>query len=95
MNTELILIEEYCKYSSVETTFIQSLQEVGLIEIVEIEQQCYILNDQLSDVQKYSEWHYELNISAEGIDAIQHLLNRMTNMQQEIEELKGRLRLFE
>lgn len=95
MNHELILIEEYCRQCSVEATFIKSLEELGLIEIIEVEQQSYFPDTQLSDIQRYTEWHYDLDISPAGIDTIQNLLNRMEIMQQEIATLKNRLRLFE
>ena len=95
MNNELILIEEYCRQCSVDTTFIQSLKDVGLIEIIEVEQQHYISDNELNNIQRYTEWHYDLDISPAGIDTIQNLLNRMQAMQQEIEILKSRLRLFE
>ena len=95
MNQELILIEEYCRQCSVDTTFIHSLEDLGLIEIIEVEQKYYISDTQLNNIQRYTEWHYDLDISPAGIDTIQNLLNRMEAMQQEIEVLKTRLRLFE
>ena len=95
MNQELILIEEYCRQCSIDTTFIQNLEDVGLIEIIEVEQKYYISDAQINDLQRYTEWHYDLDISLAGIDTIQNLLKRMETMQREIDLLKNRLRLFE
>ncbi len=39
--------------------------------------------------------HYDLNINLEGIDAIYHLLNRVSALQQELETVKNRLKFHE
>ena len=39
--------------------------------------------------------HRELDINIEGIDTIDHLLQRMDNLQKEVISLKNRIRLYE
>lgn len=95
MNDEFILIEEYCRYTLVERSFLQSLQELGLIEIIQQGEAYYLDPEQITTIEKYSEWHYDLDINAEGIDAMQALLLRIERMHQEIRNLKSRLTLFE
>lgn len=95
MDKELILLEEYCMHCGVDNSFINYLNELGLIDIIESEHQLFIKDEQLNDLEKFVEWHYDLDISPAGIDAIQHLLLRMNDMQQEISMLKKKLSMFE
>lgn len=95
MQTDLIIVNEYCRISHIEPAFIFRLEEGGLIEIRIVEGEKYLRTEQLHDVERYSRMYYDLSINFEGIDAIRHLLNRVKSMQQEIGHLKRRLRLYE
>jgi hypothetical protein len=96
MNMEnLIAANEFCACHNIEISFINSLQETGLIEITTIEETGYIPEDQLQQLEKFVHLHYELDINLEGIEAITHLLQRIGIMQGEITKLKNKLRLYE
>ncbi len=95
MQTEFISITEYCNNYQVEPSFIGSLEEGGLIEIIIINQEKAIPNTQLFELEKYTRWHYDLHINIEGIDAIRHLLERVNAMKNEIENLKTKVSLYE
>lgn len=95
MQNELIIVSEYCRKCHIEPSFINLLQEEGLIDVcLEAGERCLSL-EQLPDVERYSRMYYDLRINMEGIDAIRHLLDRMEEMRQEISFLRGRLRLLE
>lgn len=95
MNTELIIISEYCSYSQIEPEFIFNLQEVGLIELLEQDDEFYITTSQLKDLERYTRWHYDLSINAEGIDVIQNLMNRIEELQGEVNRLKAISKLLD
>ena len=95
MQSELIIISEYCDKCHIEPSFIEMLQESGLIDIQAENGERYLLFSQLPDVERYSRMYYDLSINMEGIAAIHHLLERMEEMQREIHSLHNRLRLFE
>ena len=96
METEnLILIEQICKHHNVEISFVDSLHEFGLIEVLVIENNQYLHNEQLKDLEKMMRFHYELNINLEGIDAIAHLLQQIEALQQELFVAKNKLSLLE
>lgn len=95
MDTELIIITEYCSHNQIEPDFLFSLQEVGLIELLEQEEQFYISTSQLRDVERYTRWHYELSINVEGIDVVQNLMNRIEEMEGEIASLKEKVKLLD
>lgn len=94
MQNELIIVSEYCSKCCIDPGFIDLLQENGLIEVRSEEGERYLLFSQLPDVERYSRMYYDLSINMEGIDAIHHLLEQMEEMQQEINSLRSRLRLF-
>jgi hypothetical protein len=92
---ELILAEEFCNYYKVEYSFIDELEKFGLIEMTSVEAQHYIQQSQLLKLEQMIRLYYDLNINLEGIDAIAHLIERVKMMQNEITELKNRLKLYE
>ena len=95
MQTDLININDYCRICHIEPSFIYQLEQDGLIEIRTINGVKYFLSSQLYDIERYTRLYYDLSINIEGIDAILHLLQRINNMQQEIKELKIKLKLYE
>ena len=95
MQTDLIIVNEYCRICHIEPSFIFRLEEGGLIEIRIIEGEKYLQAEQLHDIERYTRMYYDLSINFEGIDAIHHLLNRVKSMQQQIGHLKKRLRVYE
>lgn len=95
MNTEWIIIREYCIQSQIDPDFIVQLENEGLIEITVIENESYINISELRNLEQYVRWHYDLSINVEGIDVIRNLLDRMDDMQSEISKLKEQLRLID
>ena len=92
---DLILIDEFCEHHNVEFSFINSLDEFGLIEVVVIEDNKYLSHEQLKDIEKMMRLHYDLDINVEGIDAISKLLTRIDNLQQQLIVMKNKLRRFD
>ncbi|MCK9639064.1 MAG: chaperone modulator CbpM [Prolixibacteraceae bacterium] len=90
-----IAIDEFCSSWNIEVSFINSLQETGLIEIEIVNETACIDVDQLQQLEKYIRLYYELDINIEGIETIMHLLKRLNEMQDEMNNLRNKLRLFE
>ena len=91
----LILIEQLCIHHNIEFSFINALQEFGLIEVIIIEDNKYLENEKIKDVEKMIRLHFELDINMEGIDAISNLLQQIENLQKELISSKNKLRLYE
>ena len=91
----LIPVSEFCTIHQIEFSFIHSLKEYGLIDVITIEETIYIQQEQIGQLEKMMRLHYDLEINLEGIDAIAHLLKRVENMNEEMIALKNRLRLYE
>lgn len=94
MQTELIIVSEYCHKCHIEPSFIDLLQEGGLIEVRTEEGERYLLLSQLPDVERYSRMYYDLSINMEGIDAIHHILERMDMMRRELHSLRNQLHIY-
>ncbi len=94
-NQELIPLELFCSTTHVEMALIDSLADNGLVEITVVEHRRYIAPDQLGRAEKLVRMHDDLGINVEGIEAIEHLLDRMQAMQEEMQQLHNRLRRYE
>jgi hypothetical protein len=92
---DLIPAREFCRHHNIEVSFIHSLNEYGLVQVTIAQEEAFIPNSQLRDVEKFLRLHNELNINFEGIDVVSQLLEKIEAMQEEINTLKNRLRFFE
>ncbi|MCW3117076.1 MAG: hypothetical protein JWM28_1158 [Chitinophagaceae bacterium] len=88
---EIIPAEECCTYYNIEFSFIQSLDEHGLISVDKVDEKIYIHHDELPNLEKYMHLHYDLNINLEGLEAINHLLERIRSMQHQVISLQNKL----
>ena len=91
----LILIETLCLHYKIEFSFFDTLESIGLIEIKTIKENKYLYQDKIGDVEKMIRLHQELNINMEGIDVVFNLLQKEKKLQEEINALQNRLRLYE
>lgn len=92
---EYISITEFCQTHHIQYSFIHSLNEYGLVEITIIEEDEFIDHEQLRNLEKMMRLHYDLEINLQGIDAINHLLGRISELQDEVRILRNRLKRFE
>ena len=93
-NEALIPIEVFCTTCHVEATFLDTLAENGLVQLTVLEQRRYIAPEHLLRAEKMVRMHADLGINVEGIEAIEHLLERLEALQQEMILLRNRLRRF-
>lgn len=91
----LILVETFCSNCEAEFSFIDSLNDYGIIEIIVYKGKKYFSNEQLKTVERAIQFYYELNINIEGIDVISNLLNQIDELQQELKITKNKLNLFD
>ena len=91
----LIEVKAFCISHNIEVSFISSLSETGLIEILFNQESAFFDVEQLPQVEKFIRFHYDLDINLEGIECINHLLLRVVGLQDEIASLRNRLSLYE
>ena len=92
---DFIPVIQLCSHYKVEISFLNELHEVGLIEIVTIEQTSYLHQDKINDVEKMIRIHHELKVNTEGIDVVFNLLQKVDDLQSELNTIRDRLRLYE
>lgn len=92
---DVVSASEFCLHHNIELSFIHSLEEHGMIETVLIEESIYLPVSQLENLERMLRLHFELDINVEGIETISHLLEKMKVMQEQIINLKHRLKLYE
>lgn len=91
----LIPASDFCVYYNIEYTFINSLQEAGLVKITTVNETTYIPQTELQKLEKIIHLHHDLEINIAGIEAITHLLERVEEMQENMRGLRNRLRRYE
>ena len=92
---KFIPLNELCTHYKVEMSFFTRLNEIGLIEIKTTEESFYIHQDKINDIEKMIRLHRELDINFEGIDTVLNLLDKISDLQNELIATKNRLRLYE
>lgn len=90
-----ILVRHYCEKTRIADNFIGQLHEFGIIRCREIEAELYITDDDIPEIERFDRLHRDLGINLEGIDALNNMMRRMRNMENEMKMLKKRLRLYE
>ena len=94
MQTDLIIVKDYCEKCHIDPSFVIMLEEDGLIDIQVVDKEKYFIASQLAELEKYSRMYYDLSINIAGIDAIHHLLHRIQSMQREIHDLESELNIY-
>ena len=92
---DLIPIEQFCKIYEIEFSFINSLNEFGLIEITYIDKNKFIELEKIQAVEKMIRLHNELGVNFEGIDIITNLVQKIDSLQSRINLLQNKLDIYE
>lgn len=95
METGLIIIEEYCKNSRIDSSFVSLLINEGLIDVQVADGQMYLYESQLAELDRFANLYYDLSVNVEGIDIIHNLLKKMENMEKELYILRKRLHVHD
>lgn len=91
----LIRVQHICECHQIEISFINSLVDFGLIDLIILKNDSYIPQNQLNDVEKMIRLHHELNINLEGIDTINHLLKRISYLEDALQSAQNKLKAFD
>lgn len=91
----LVPVSDFCTHHEIEISFINSLQNNGLISIECIDNSKFIQADQVVKLEQYVHFYYDLDINIEGIETVSHLLNQIELLQQRIQLLQNQLLLYD
>lgn len=91
----LISVQLICNHYNIPVSFIDTLNEFQLVDIIIENNNIFIHKSQLKEVEKMMRIHYDLEINFEGLDAIYNLLNQVESLKEEITLLQNKLRFYE
>lgn len=81
--TERISQEQIVQIYNIEIHFLNALEDSGLIQ-PEIENEIkYILYDDLPALERFANWHYDMDVNLPGLEIIHRLLSKIEMLQQE------------
>jgi MerR HTH family regulatory protein len=90
-----IAVKTVCSQYHIDYSFVTALNEFGLIQLEIIEQNTYLHQNQIGELEKMIRLHNELHLNMEGIDVVFNLLEKEENLRKQVIALKNRLRLYE
>ena len=91
----VMALEDFCSSHGIEISFISSVEQTGMVKMIKVNDMVYIDSGDLPNLEKFVHLYHDLDINLEGIETINHLLQKIYGLQTEIIELKNRLRLYE
>ena len=94
MEEQLIPAREFCIHHQIEMSFIYSLREYGLVDVISNEGNEYLSADKLNELEKIIRLHYDLDVNMEGIDVILHLLKQLEDAEYELNYAKKQLKVY-
>lgn len=91
----LILVSYYCQQTNTSIAYVESLEEYGLIQTLSIAEDNYVHSEDIAEIERVNRLQEELGINLEGIDALNHLLQKVNHLEKQLKITKERLRIYE
>ncbi len=91
----LISVREFVAYHQLDLSFVVTLEERGMLDIITIESLPYLHPDQLGPLERLIRLHRELAVHVDDLDIVAHLLERLERAQEQVSELQNRLTFYE
>lgn len=96
MNTkDLIPIAQFCEIYEIEFSFINSLNDFGLVELTYINKNEFIALEKIQDIEKIIRLHNDLGVNFEGIDIITNLMQKIDTLQKRLNTIENQLNIYE
>jgi len=89
--SERISREELVKIYNIEVTFFDELVASGLLNIHTENEIRYLMYEDLPSFERFTNWHYDLEINLPGLEVIHEMLRRMEDLKQKNRELMSKL----
>lgn len=87
MNQRLSRSEIISIYN-IEIHFFDELTSVGLLQVEHEQDETYLDLDHLSNLERFANMHYDLDINVPGIEVIERLLQQMKTLEAENHRLR-------
>lgn len=80
---ERISREEIVKLYKIEVQFFNDLVDCGLLRTHQENEVHYLLYDELPVLERFANWHYDLEVNIPGLEIIHELLQKLEQAQRE------------
>lgn len=94
MTENRILYRECIRIYKVQESFIESLCELGLIQVLESNSELFVQYNELEELEQFVRWHNDMDINPEGIEALYYMLDRVKSLQSKVEALQSELSFY-
>ena len=92
---DFISVQMFCTHYNIPVSFINTLSEFELIEIVFKQETRCVSKHYIKDIEKMMRLHFDLDINIEGIDVIYNLLKQLNALQEQVTTLSNKLEFYE
>lgn len=89
--SERISREELVQIYNIEITFFDELVDSGLLNIEMDNEIRYLMYEDLPTFERFTNWHYDLEINLPGLEVINSMLQKMKSLNQINRELMQKL----
>ncbi|MDR6459606.1 hypothetical protein J2786_002713 [Chryseobacterium vietnamense] len=89
--SERISREELVKIYNIEITFFDELVDYGLLNIQIENNTHYLMYEDLPALEKFANWHYDLEINLPGLEVIHNMLKKLDALNRRNRELMNKL----
>lgn len=89
--SERISREELVKIYNIEVTFFDDLVDFGLLNVQTENDILYISYEDLPAFERFTNWHYDLEINLPGLEVIHDMLQKMEDLKKKNHELMRKL----
>ncbi len=86
--------EELVKIYNIEITFFDELVDSGLLNIQTENEIRYLMYEDLPVFERFTNWHYDLDINLPGLEVIHDMLQKMEDLRNRNRELMNRLSII-
>ena len=91
----LISAHEFFTHHQLDISFMAALDEQGMLETITIGPARYLHPDQLGPLERLIRLHRDLTVHVEDLDIVSHLLERLEQAQEQVNQLQNRLAFYE
>ena len=85
--------EELVEIYGIEINFFNALQDSGLVKTESENQITYLLFEELPAFERFTNWHYDLEVNLAGLEVLNHLLQKIDDLQAENRRLNRSVNL--
>lgn len=90
----MIPVKTFCSHHNISDDIIFELHHCELIELVKVKRTSFIIESQIPSIERMVRIYTDLEVNAQGIETIMHLLRTLEIKEREIISLQNQLSFY-